>query len=304
MKYIPLFIIMILSGSSGCTDPGPQSQNSPCTSVKPTETPRIKKQVNLSILLDLSDRINPEMNPDMPQHFEKDSALISYITDFFRNQMPTQGAFAARGKMRVIFSPNPPDPGISNAAEKLNVDLSKMNSSEKKVVYDCLGNTVAENISYIYRTSIKQAYWPGSDIWRFFKNDVDITIDPDTAYRNILVIFTDGYLFYEDSKDASGNRYAYLLPELLEKYKLRNNPQWSNNIDKLDFGLISKRSDLDRLEVLVVEVTPSAKHKNDEDIIRKVLDKWFAEMKIKKWKILNTDLPQITKGRVESFLRD
>jgi hypothetical protein len=263
-----------------------------------------QKQLNLSILLDLSDRIDPKTNPDMPAHFQKDSALISYLAEYFKSEIRTKGGHAAKPKMRIIFSPNPADPEINKAAEKLSTDLSGLVPVEKKKIYDNIGNTVSENISYIYRTSLRQAYWPGSDIWRFFKNDVDITIDPDTAYRNILVIFTDGYLFHADSKDAAGNRYAYLLPELLDKYKLRNNPKWSSDIDKLDFGLISKRTDLDRLEVLVVEVTPSAKHKNDEDIIRKVLDKWFAEMKIKKWKILNTDLPQITKGRVESFLRD
>lgn len=301
MKYISYFLLILLFA---CKTKDAPSERPTCNTIKPVETPSINKQLNLSILLDLSDRIDPKINPDMPQHFQKDSALVSYLADFFRNQMSAKGAFAAKGKMQVIFSPNPIDPGISKAAEKLSINLSGMQAAEKKHIYDCLSNTVSENISYIYRTSLRQAYWPGSDIWRFFKNDVDITIDPDTAYRNILVIFTDGYLFHADSKDAAGNRYAYLLPELLDKYKLRNNPRWSSNIDKLDFGLISKRSDLDRLEVLVVEVTPSAKHKNDEDIIRKVLDKWFSEMKIKKWKILNTDLPQITKGRVESFLRD
>jgi len=299
MKYILLALTMLLFG---CRSHNAQEeQPAPGTKTIPNDH---QKQLNLSILLDLSDRIDPKTNPDMPAHFQKDSALISYLTEYFKGEIRTKGGHAAKPKMRIIFSPNPADPGINKAAEKLSADLSGLMPVEKKKIYDNISDTVAENISYIYRTSLRQAYWPGSDIWRFFKNDVDITIDPDTAYRNILVVFTDGYLFHEDSKDAAGNRYAYLLPELLAKYKLRNNPKWSSDIDKLDFGLISKRSDLDRLEVLVVEVTPSAKHKNDEDIIRKVLDKWFAEMKIKRWKVLNTDLPQITKGRVESFLRD
>ncbi|TWW01334.1 hypothetical protein [Chitinophaga pinensis] len=299
MKYILLtFTMMLFSCRSNDA-----KEDQPEVRAKTMLNDR-QKQLNLSILLDLSDRIDPKANPDMPAHFQKDSALISYLTEYFKSEIRSKGGHAAKPKMRIIFSPNPADPGISKAAEKLSTDLSGLMPVEKKKIYDNIGNTVTENISYIYRTSLRQAYWPGSDIWRFFKNDVDITIDPDTSYRNILVIFTDGYLFHADSKDAAGNRYAYLLPGLLDKYKLRNNPQWSKDIDKLDFGLISKRADLDRLEVLVVEVTPATKHKNDEDIIRKVLDKWFAEMKIKKWKILNTDLPQITKGRVESFLRD
>ncbi|HEY1200480.1 MAG TPA: hypothetical protein VGE79_05845, partial [Niastella sp.] len=198
----------------------------------------------------------------------------------------------------------PPDPGINQAAEKLNIDLSKMDTKGKKTTYETLGHTVAENVGNIYRSTINQAKWPGSDIWRFFKNDVkEVAIDKDSSYRNILVIFTDGYIYHDDSKDQYGNRYAYILPELFDKYKLRNNNSWAEKIDKLDFGLISKRADLDQLEVLVLEVSPSSKYKNDEDIIRKIMEKWFSEMKVKKWKILNSDLPERSKQKIDNFLQ-
>lgn len=75
-------------------------------------------------------------------------------------------------------------------------------------------------------------------------------------------------------------------------------------MEKLDFGLICKRSDLQAPEVLVLEVSPSAKHRNDEDIIRKIMDKWFAEMKVKRWKIVNSDLPEFTRLRVEGFFQE
>jgi hypothetical protein len=270
----------------------------------PASAPKKGKQINLTILLDLSDRIDPKSNPDKPEHFERDSALISYLTRYFISEMEAKGTFMAKGKMRVIFHPNPPDPDINQAATKLNIDLSKMDPKGKKTIHETLSNTVAENISWIYRKTIRQATWPGSDIWRFFKNDVkEMAVDTDTSYRNLLVVFTDGYLYHENSKDREKNRYAYILPDLFAKYNLRNE-HWAETTDKLDFGLISKRSDLAKLDVLVLEITPSAKHKNDEDIIRKVMDKWFAEMKVKKWKIINSDLPQFTFTRMESFLKE
>ncbi|MBW8684348.1 hypothetical protein [Chitinophaga rhizophila] len=298
--YLTLCLLLLTSCVSETPTPAPI--NGPASS-KGQDAPHLKKQLNLSILLDLSDRIDPNSSKDIPQHFERDSILINYLANFFRAQISAQSLHAAQGKMRIIFSPNPPDAGISKAAEQLSVDLSRLQPAEKKEIFRTLGNTIAENISYIYRTSIRQASWPGSDIWRFFKNDVDIAIDPDSSYRNILVIFTDGYLYHKDSKDTSGNRYAYLLPELLSKYKLRNTSDWAARIDALDFGLISKRADLDQLEVLVLEITPSAQHKNDEDVLRKVLDKWFGEMKVKRWKILNSDLPHVTKTRIDAFLK-
>ena len=262
-----------------------------------TNAPAIQKQLNLTILLDLSDRIDPVTNPG---HVERDSALISYLTSYFLGQMAAKGTYMSKGKMRLIFHPNPPDPNINMAAEKLNIDLSKMDTKGKKTVYETLDKTVGENISRIYRITISQGKWPGSDIWRFFKNDVkDVAVDKDTSYRNILVVLTDGYLYHEDSKDKYGNRYACITPKLLDPYRSNN---WEEKMDKDDFGLISKRADLDQLEVLLLEVTPSPKFRNDEDVIRKVVDKWFGEMKVKKWKVLNSDLPENTKQRVEGFL--
>lgn len=299
MKYL-LIIAVILSS---CTS----ADNKKETPAAQTNSPATKgkKQINLTILLDLSDRIDPGSNPNHPQHFERDSTLISYLADYFLQQMTVENAYATKGKLRVVFHPNPPDPGINLAAKKLNVDLSTMEPKDKKTVYKTLSATVAENIGNIYRTTISQAQWPGSDIWRFFKNDVkEIAIDGDTAYRNILVVFTDGYIYHQDSKDNNANRYTYLLPGLFDKYNLRKDKNWPQTIDKLDFGLITKQDNLHQLEVLVLEVTPSPEHKGDEDIIRKVLDKWFSEMKVKRWKIINSDLPVYTIKKIQGFLEN
>jgi hypothetical protein len=302
MKYI-LYLSIILWGCG--SNEASHTTEAPGKVSGVAQASKTDRQINLTILLDLSDRIDPKKNPVQPKHSERDSALINYLTDYFITQMKSKGTYMTKGKMRIIFHPNPPDPGINLAAQKLNIDLSKMDTKGKKTIYETLGRTVAENISSIYKTAISQAKWPGSDIWRFFKNDVkEIAIDQDTSYRNILVVFTDGYIYHDDSKDNDKNRYAYILPGLLDKYKLRNNNSWAEKMNKLDFGLISKRSDLDQLEVLVLEVTPSPKYKNDEDIIRKIMDKWFSEMKVRKWKLMNSDLPEITKQKVENFLRD
>ncbi|RPE09729.1 hypothetical protein EGT74_22415 [Chitinophaga lutea] len=300
MKYIVIISIFLLSCGSGNTEPTMEKASGGVIPASNAE-----KQINLTILLDLSDRIDPVANPDNPEHFERDSALINHFTSYFLEQMRARGTYTAKSKMRLIFHPSPPDPDINQAAKKLDVDLSKMDTKGKKLIYETFQQTVSENISNIYRTTIKQAVWPGSDIWRFFKNDVrEVAIDNDSAYRNVLVIFTDGYIYHNDSKDRYNNRYAYLLPELFAKLKLRNNSDWAEEIDRQDFGLISKRADLEHLEILLLEINPSAKFKNDEDIIRKVIDKWFAEMKVKRWKIINTDLPQFTIQKVDNFLQE
>jgi len=302
MKYLIILSFVLLWS---CSPDTPSSRkNSAGTTALPAAA-KTGRQLNLTILLDLSDRIDPEKSPAYPEHFQRDSALISYLAGYFLSEMSTKGTHMAKGKMRLVFTPSPPDPGINLAAKKLHIDLSRMDTKQKKTTYETLRQTVAENVSNIYKTTINQAQWPGSDIWRFFKNDVkEIAIDQDTGYRNILVIFTDGYIYHDDSKDHDGHRYAYILPELFDKYRLRNDNHWAEKIDKLDFGLISRRSDLAQLEILVLEVSPSPGHKNDEDIIRRIMNKWFSEMKVKKWKILNSDLPELTRQKIEHFLRE
>lgn len=294
MKYI-IFLAVLLCA---CGSDGPSHIKS-----NKKQAQRPDKQINLTFLLDLSDRIDPGTSPDKPEHFERDIDMINYLTSYFLDQIRLNGLHRAKGKMRFLFHPYPPDPGIDLAVKNLNVDLSKMDVKEKKLIYKTLQKTVNDNISGIYASSIKQAKWPGSDVWRFFKNDVkEMAIDRDANYRNILVVFTDGYIYHKNSKDRLRNRYAYLGADLLNSYQLRNNPNWAAKMDQCDFGLICKRSDLQGLEVLMLEVTPSPEYKNDEDIIRNVVDKWFGEMKVKRWKVLNSDLPENTKQRVEGFL--
>ncbi|HUW04668.1 MAG TPA: hypothetical protein VMW01_00265 [Williamwhitmania sp.] len=300
MKKIALFIpLLILIGCSGS-----ENNNSNSTSNKSNSAAAQVKQLNISILLDLSDRIDINKYPEKPEHFARDIANVKYITELFAKDMEKRGAFMSKGKLRVIFSPRPLDPNVNILAEKLNIDLSKMDNKQKKVVHDTISTTFIDNLTKIYNSAISAHKWIGSDIWRFFKNDVkDYCIDNDSTYRNILIILTDGYIYHADSKDQAGNRFAYLLPELITKYQLRNNPNWEQTINKLDFGLITKRNDLNNLEILVLEITPSPVYKDDEDIIKDVLSKWFKEMQVKRFALYNSDLPEYTKQRISDFMK-
>ena len=54
------------------------------TGQNPKEQP---KQLNVSILLDLSDRISPVKNPDNPEHKEKDLLIVKKIVEVFKQDM-------------------------------------------------------------------------------------------------------------------------------------------------------------------------------------------------------------------------
>ena len=128
-------------------------------------------------------------------------------------------------------------------------------------------------------------------------------IEQDSSYRNVLIILTDGYMYHENSKDTIKNRSAYIERNYLNRVGLRNNSNWEVKFEEEDFGFITKRDNLNKLEILVLEISPSENHLNDEDIIKKYWEKWFKEMNVKRFSIHTTGLPVHTKRLIESFMR-
>lgn len=270
--------------------------------VKTSTKNKIEKQLNITILLDLSDRIEPSKYPNSPEHFERDIEVVNYFTEIFKKDIKKRGTFSAKGKIKVIFSPKPNDNEINTIASNLSIDLSKINNGEKKKIYANISEIFKENLSKIYSKTIETKKYPGSDIWRFFKNDVvDYCIDSNEKYRNILVLITDGYLFHKNSIDKNKNRTASLLPKNISSNGLRNS-NWKEKFKRNDFGYITTRTDLNNLDVLVLEINPSEKFKNDEDVIKEYLSKWFSEMNVNSFKLYNSDLPQYTKLKIDKFI--
>jgi hypothetical protein len=257
------------------------------------------KQLNISILLDLSDRISPKINPDAQKN---DKENIKTITEFFKSNMALLGAYKAKGKIRVFFSPPPANPSINSIVSKLIIDCSKMDNKQRKHVYDTITGLYALNLDEIYNETIATSSWEGSDIWRFFKDDVrDFCVEKDTTYRNILIILTDGYLYHKQSMYNNNNRFTYLLGNTnLDVYRKQN---WEQLVEQNDFGIMAERKDLSDLEVLVLEVrAENPTKKIDEDILRFLWKKWFTEMNVSHYEVYCSDLPANTKTRIENFL--
>jgi len=258
-----------------------------------------EKQLNISILLDLSDRINPEINPSAK---ERDITNIKTITEYFTENMQRLNAYNAKGKIRLFLIPPPANADINSIVSKLNIDCSKMDNSGRKEIYDNLTSLYSEQIENIYNETIQTSEWLGSDIWRFFNNDVkDYCVDSDSSYRNLLIILTDGYLFHEHSQYDRGNRYTYLLNRNLSQFRNQN---WRRLVEERDFGIISEREDLNDLEVMVLEIkAENPANSFDEDILTYVWKKWLGEMNVKHYEVYHSDLPANTKTRINKFLK-
>ena len=300
-KIIQLFVFSLFF--LACADEKKVEQQEESSVANEVSNIETNKQLNITILLDLSDRIEPSKYPSKPEHFERDIEIVNYFTEIFKKDMEQKGAFMANGKMKVIFSPRPPDEEINQKASELSVDLSRTeNTKEKKQIFDNVSSNFRKNLNEIYSKTIETKNYPGSDIWRFFKNDVaDYAISENDDYRNILVILTDGYLFHEASKDKEGNRSMSLLPKDVKNNGFRSN-HWKEKFKEGDYGYITTRDDLENLDILVLEINPAPQDKDDEDVIKAYLSKWFDEMNVNEYELYNSDLPQYTKTRIDKFI--
>lgn len=289
-----IVVIAVIFTACGNNKGDNQSHSQNSTTQKP-----LVKQLNISIFLDLSDRINPQINPEAQVN---DIENIKTITDCFKSNMSELGAYKAKGKIRVFFSPPPSNPNINAIINNLNIDCSTMDNKGRKTVYDSITELYQKKLEDIYKETIATSTWEGSDIWRFFKDDVkDFCISNDTTYRNILIILTDGYLYHKQSVFNNKNRYTYLLGNSnLAQYRKQN---WEQLIKQNDFGILTKRNDLNNLEVLVLGVkAENPNNKIDEDILQSLWKKWFKEMNVSHYEVYHSDLPANTKTRIDNFL--
>lgn len=269
-----VLIVVVLACSGGSKSEGSDGEDS--------TTVAANKPLNITIYLDLSDRLTRDLTPSQ---MERDTAIISYLADNFINNCVQNGILQSKNSMRVIFYPTPNSSEIVAKANDLDVDLASLQGAAKKKSLVSMKEKFSSTLSDIYDETLKAKNWIGSDVWGFFSDKkVDVQC-MKKDYRNILVILTDGFLFDVNNKQKQGDAYSYILPQTLAV------PNSS---------LICKRDGLQDLEVLMLEVNPYDQTKKDQQI--QILDDWFKAMGVGNFVVAETDIPSNTKKVIDHFL--
>lgn len=259
------------------------------------------KNLNVTILLDLSDRISVSKNPDQA---EKDINIISSVVDNFKLFLSKKGVVNSDDKLKLIFYPTLNYDIYQSIADSLNVDFSDYDFQNRKKLYNNLSDKFKNNLTRLYSIASKAKVYEGADIFNYFKHRIiDDCISNDSNYINVLVILTDGYIYHKNSKYESNNRFSYIIPESNQIKRFRNNVNWEDDFNKNDFGLMKLDNDLSDLYIIVAEVNPYFNSPKDYDIICKYLSKWFEEQNADRnnYKIIKTDLTPINKKIINKF---
>lgn len=255
-----------------------------------------KNNLNISVFLDLSDRIENE------NQIQKDSSYLASLSKAFLSHVKTKKLLLLEDKLQLFFNPEPSNNKIHEIVEKLEILFTKETSKKYIEKAQMMYNELPSKLYHLAKSDAKKNKgYAGSDIWRFFEHNIkDYCID--NCHRNILVILTDGYMFYNESKMKNGNRTSYLTPKSLSKLHL-DKPNWKEEISKRDLGFIPATNSLNNLEVLVIGI----KGQNgpySQNIIESYWKKWFIEMGIQSShiKIKNADIPSNIEKVIFDFI--
>lgn len=239
--------------------------------------------LNISLLLDLSDRIDPQKYPGL---YQRDLEYIKSVQKAFTNHVRSKKIIQLNDQMQVFFDPEPKNSTINDLSQKLKVNFNKQSGKNE---INNLEKTYSDIPMRIYQSAIKDKSYIGSDIWRFFKNNVKDYCIKD-SYRNILVIITDGYIYHQNSKFTEKNKSSYITPTFIQTKKL-NTSNYKQLIEKNGLGFIPATNNLQSLEIIVLGINPSKKNPYESDVINQYWSNWLKAMDVKKFHIKNTDLP-------------
>jgi len=280
---------------AGCTS----DDSSKAQIQAPPRTSNAEKNLNLSVFLDLSDRIDPKKYPNQTMEiYKRDLGYINTLGEVFQDHLNQTRISSMDESMQLFFEPEPNSSEINELANKMKLTFNKNTVTPEKI--KAVTSTYASCSSKIYNLALKQGAFVGSDIWTFFKNKVkDQCIKP--KHKNVLVILTDGYMFHRDNQLQVGKKTTYLTPELITKEKL-NAVDFARIMEANKIGFLEATQDLKDLKVLVIGINPQKGRNFEEDVVKKYWSTWLESMGVKEYQLKGTDLPTYMNTIIRDFI--
>ena len=267
--------------------------------VRSTSKTKSKENLNISLVLDLSDRINPKKYPEPSMEFyQRDLGYIESVAKTFENHVLNKKVYRIKDKIQLFVEPAPSDSELNNKIARLKIQFDKATAAKAEILQT--SRKYKEICNSIYETAITDDKYVGSDIRGFFKNKLQGYCVKE-GYKNVVVVLTDGYIYHKNSIIKQQNRTSYLTPEAIRSFKL-NTGNWKEKFKTKDYGFLPVNQNLENVEVLVLGINPNKKNPYEEDVIKEYWKKWLIEMNVKKFQIKRADLPIHINDVINDFI--
>ena len=265
----------------------------------PGNSSSVSQNLNVSIFIDLSDRISPTIHPNATMEYhQRDTGYINSITKAFETHILHKKIVTMNDRIQLFIDPPPANAAINDIIKQLRNSFTKDNITKEKI--EAINSTYSSLSAKIYDLAITDGQYIGSDIWGFFDTKIkDYCISNE--HRNIFIILTDGYAYHEDNIVNIENRSSYLTTKRISQLGL-SKPNWKDVLEDNDCGFIVKNTGLENIEILVLGLNAYKSSPFEEDVIRAFWSRWFDEMGVKKYEIKSADLPSNLDEVIQRFI--
>ncbi len=254
-----------------------------------------KNNLNISILLDLSDRI------DRPSQQENDLHLLKDIAQLFSNHVQQKRILQLEDRISLFFEPDPSVTQTQEVIDKLKFTITRQATSTN---IQAITKQYAHYPPKLYALAQQNPDTKkGAALWRFLKNKAQNHC-VKKCHRNILIIFTDGYLYHKGDFLKVKNRTTYINRQLLNTPALFSY-DWKKYVQEKNMGILWDRTQqLQDLEIIVIGIDQNEhKNPNAQEIITYYWEQWFAEMGITHYVIRPADAPAYLSEVITDFIR-
>ena len=230
----------------------------------------IRKPVNYTVILDLSDRILSE------HQLEKDQAQIEQLFEKFEAKARRGLILTSKDRFSVKIVPQKNSPLDINYFENmLQLKLNEMSIKDKNNKMVEFSNSITKTLSELRdkaNYSDKRNGYFGVDLWAYL-NDYGQSLQLE-GYDNTVIILTDGYFDFENRGHVLKQKNRYTSTQFLNKI---TGIDWKQKARSSDYGLFPIK-----LPKGIHWIISGICSKNDLDVLQtqKLIyfwDKWLKE---------------------------
>ena len=268
------------------------------------KSPPVPEHLNFILCSDLSNRLTIYAKPI------EDTVLVADFLDFYYPEvyLANNRDYGHADKINVALLNGMNVKKFNLNMNRMRLDLAKYNANDRiKYLIGQLEDfesdkkNFREEVNMLYSNVIKNVQ--GADIYGLFKSElttVQIRDSTKEKFRNIMILFTDGYIEY-GSKQREGNKTYYLNKQLINEFrdhfiKRKDSSSMQEFFRKSGYGLVPIiNPKLEYLEVFAIEFMDRSLtngngriYPTDFEILKLFWEDWMLQSKVKSYKIYKT----------------
>lgn len=266
--HVALFMFLIAWQTSGQT---------------PESTSSSLKAVNIIIILDISDRIDPSDEYYRSDQIQRDIKIVEHIVYRFQEE------FVRKHLGQPVLDPGPyPHQLIVAVPNQFRAPSVPLEIIEQLTIKDSMkgenldevktkGKQLVDAMNELYQW--KENPFTGADIWMWFRDAVEYYLKD--GYQNYIICLSDGYLDFNSDIQKGLRKGRFMQVD-----ELRDVPNWKEKI----IHLLPIGKDLKNYDVTFVMMEINLRDEKDDDIVEAYWKTWLNSMGISRID-LHKDIP-------------